>query len=102
MAVQALDIADELTANGGFDKRQAEAIGRVVARSLEADGRSYATALQLENVETRLGARLDVIKARMERDQAEPRAAIARQGRLLIVATIAILGGFVAFIQFLA
>lgn len=120
MTVQALDIADQLAETGGFDKRQAEAIGRVLARSFESEGKGYATAAQLENVETRLTARIDGIEAhidgvevrmesmelrlegQIERSKSELQAAIARQGRLLIVSAIGILGGVIAFIQFLA
>ena len=80
MSVQALDIADELSASG-LDKRQAEAIGRVIARSFEADGANNATK-----------ADIALLRSDMDKMKAELLLSDARQRN----ATVTIIGTLLA------
>ena len=81
MTVQALDIADELAETGGFDKRQAEAIGRILARSLEEAGGGMATK-----------ADIALVRSDMERLKSELLLSDSKQRN----AITAIVGGLLA------
>lgn len=63
MAVQALDIANDLSAKG-MERQQAEAVGSAIVRSLDDTGSSYATKADIIRVEGQIDrARADMLLA---------------------------------------
>ena len=89
MSVQALDIANELAANG-IEKQQAEAIGSAIVRSLEANQDSLATKGGLE-----------LVRNEIDKLRAELLLAIERQRNGFAAIVIGGLGFFFALERFL-
>ena len=89
MAVQALDIARELTAKG-IERDQAEAIGDVIVRSLEDRQGDLAKASDITRLEGELRSTEQRLDSRIDQVRSELLLALERQRTQLILSIGAI------------